>query len=300
MAEVDGGFPAATAVTAVDDATYAASIPPGWNVPVGIHGGVLLATGVRAAMAALVAHDGRDGAALEPLSLRTVHASFLARPDDPRLGIATSVLRRGATTGHVDLTIRSSGASTDAVSARALFTRSRANGDAWLDAVAPVVPRPDVCAPDIEDRAARAESAWPMAVPPLFENMELRTALGCLPWDDDWEPGLPARYARWCRYRQRPTLPDGAFDPLALLPLADLPGPAVWSRFGPDEPMRLLASLEMTFDVLEPVTDEWILTDFTVRWLGDGYLVADGDVWSAGRLVATLRQTMLVRVVPKP
>jgi len=288
-------FTAATAVAPVGDGTWQASIPPGWNVPVGIHGGVLLATGVRAAMAELAAHD--DAATSTPLDLRTVHASFLARPDSPRLHVGTHVLRRGATTGHVDLTIRSQGADRDAVSGRVLFTRSRANGDGWLDASHPDVPAPHDCGPDTESPGARAERQWPIAVPPLFENLDLRTALGALPWDGDWEPARPARYARWCRFRQHPALPDGTYDPLALLPLADLPGPAVWTRFAPDEPMRLLASLEMTFDVLEPVQDEWILTDFTVRWFGDGYLVADCDVWSAGRLVATLRQTMLVRLL---
>jgi acyl-CoA thioesterase len=84
------------------------------------------------------------------------------------------------------------------------------------------------------------------------------------------------------------------------VPVPDVPGPSGWVRFGPDEALRGLLSLEMTFDVLEPVRDEWILADFHARVLGDGYVLMDCELWSAGRLVAVLRQTMMTRPLPTP
>ena len=271
---------------------WRAELPTSWDVPSGVHGGILLATALRAAEATL----DEAGGDLDPvLGLRTAHASFLARPDDHRLVLDGHVARRGGTTAHVDVATRSAGDDQPtALLTRALFARTR-DGDAWLDATPPDVPAPDAC-PEVE-ADAQARGDWPMSPPPLFAHLDLRTAFGVLPWDEGWAPGAPARYARWNRYHEAPARHDGTLDPLALLPLLDLPGPAVWLRFGPGEDLRLLVSLELRADLLEPVTDEWVLTDFRVRWAGDGYLVADGDAWSAGRLVATVRQTMLVRRV---
>jgi acyl-CoA thioesterase len=131
--------------------------------------------------------------------------------------------------------------------------------------------------------------------PPLFDHLEVKTAFGQLPWEDSWTPDQQRRHARWARYVRAPRLADGTFDPVALFPLADLPGPAIWQQFGPDEPMLFFMSLDLSLNVLEPVTDEWILTDIRARRLGDGHALVETDLWSAGRLVATSAQTMLVR-----
>lgn len=275
---------------------WTAELPEDWDVPSGVHGGVLAATALRAVGEALALEPVDLDRPAPVLSLRAAHASFLARPEDRRLALTTTVVRRGGTTGHVDVTARSFGAPVDALAVRALVARPRGDGDAWLDADPPDVPAPTELAPGGTD--GRELSAWPMTPPPLFGHLDIRPALGDLPWEPGWAPGRPARYARWARYREAPTLADGTLDPLCLLPLADLPGPAVWTRFGADDDLRLLVSLEMTLDLLEPVRDEWILSDFRARWLGDGYVVVDADLWSARRLVATLHQTMLVRRVP--
>lgn len=292
-----GGAPFEVPSDGVPDGTalrWVAQLSPAWDVPSGVHGGVMLATALRAAGEALALAE------VDPLSaperrLRTVHASFLAPPAAHDLGVDTTVVRRGGTTAHVDVVV-STPSTTAALSARALYVRPRPSDDGWVD-----VPAPDVPGPDARSVAAAEQASvrhWPMAVPPLMSHFDLSTALGRLPWEHGWEPGAPARYARWSRYREAPTLADGTIDPLALLPIADLPGPSVWVRFGPDEALRALLSLEMTFDVLEPVRDEWILADFHARVLGDGYVLMDCELWSAGRLVALLRQTMLTRPLP--
>ena len=293
-------FHTATAVALAGEATpggagplaWRADLPPTWDVPTGVHGGVLLATALRAAEATL----DEAGGDLDPvLGLRSAHASFLARPGDHRLELDAAVRRRGGTTAHVDVSARGAADAGEALVARALFARHRGGEDRWLDVEPPAVPDPEDCR--VEEGDVQRRRHWPMSPPPLFDHLDLRPALGVLPWDEGWAPGAPARYARWNRYHEVPARLDGTMDPLALLPLVDLPGPAVWLRFGPDEDLRVLVSLELTVDLLEPVRDEWVLTDFRVRWLGDGYLVADGDAWSAGRLVATARQAMLVRRV---
>ena len=292
-----GGFDTATAVVPVDaapaDATtraWSADIPATWNVPIGVHGGMLLATSLRGAVAALDAHHEHDQV------LRSAHCSFLARPDDGRLALTTTVVRTGRTTSHVDVTARHPQGEIDLIGTRALFARRRDVGGAgFLDATMPDVAGPGDLVPET---GWDADSGGPLLRPPLFDQLDLRPALGVLPWEDGWRPGLPAEYARWNRYLTPPRLPDGTFDPLALLPLADLPGPAVWVHFGPDEPFYFLTSLELTAHFVEPVTDEWILTDFRARWLGEGYVITECDVWSAGRLVAQVNQMMLVRPGP--
>ncbi|MCX7620828.1 MAG: thioesterase family protein, partial [Acidimicrobiales bacterium] len=139
------------------------------------------------------------------------------------------------------------------------------------------------------------DDASPLTRPPLFDHLDFRRARGTFPWADDWHPGLPLIYSRWGRYHHRPERPDGSYDPLALLPMADLPGPSVWVRFGPGEPLRQLVSLELTIHFLEPVHDDWVLADFRARWLGSGYALSECDLWSGGRLVAVANQMMLLR-----
>jgi acyl-CoA thioesterase len=210
--------------------------------------------------------------------------------------LAASVLRAGRTTAHVDVHARHPGGQVDLVATRALFARRRdAGGPGFLDAVMPTVPAPDTL---VSESGWDDESPGPLHHPPLFDQLDLRPALGALPWEPHWEPGLPARYMRWNRYHDTPLVADGTVDPLALLPLADLPGPAVWVRYGPDEPFYFLTSLELTVHFLEAVRDPWILADFRARWLGEGYVLSECDLWSAGRLVAQANQMMLVRPGP--
>ncbi len=283
-------FADATAVAPVPgrDGEWTAAVPPDWNVPLGVHGGMLVAVVLRAAGAA------RDLAGTHDHRLRTAHASFLARPEDGDLLLSTHVLRAGATTSHVDVVGRRPGGDRDLIGARVLFTRPRPHdiGD-FTDVEPPDVPPPDLCEPDHVWGAGGS----PLPRPPLFDQFDMRPALGTLPWEPGWRPGLPARYARWNRLLEPVVTDDGDVDPLALLPMADLPGPSLWTRFPPDEQFRALTSLELAFHLLEPVTDEWVLADFRTRWLGDGYAHTTCDLWSAGRLVAVSEQMMLVRVV---
>jgi acyl-CoA thioesterase len=278
----------ATAVTAgAEPGAWEASVPDSWNVPTGMHGGVLAATALRAA------GEQMDEPAMP---LRSAHVSFLARPEGQSLVLQASVLRRGGTTAHVDVTARSAGADRDAVSVRAMFARSH-GGEGWLDARMPAVPEPW----DLDDDAVVARGGFPMPMPPIFDQLDRRTAGGGFrPDGHGMGPDVDARHLIWTRYRDADgvTRPDGAFDPLALLPPADLPGAAVWARGPGPDGFRVMLSMELTAWFLEPATEPWVLTDARARWLGDGYVLAECDCWSNRRLVARVEQIMLVRHLP--
>jgi len=272
---------------APDDADphrWHARLDPGWDTPGGVHGGVLLATGVRAAL---------TGVARPDLTLRVAHAVFLAPPSHD-LFFDVTILRQGRGSAHVRALGTCAREQHPAIDVTLVLTADRESPSRYEG------PMPDVRPPDeltSTEGGPMRGAPGVLTPPPLFDHLEVRTAIGRPPWDDGWAPDQGARHARWARYARRPELADGSYDPLALLPLADLPGPSIWQQFGPDEPMLLFMSLDLTLNVLEPVKDEWVLTDIRARRLGDGHAFVETDLWSAGRLVATSAQTMLIRFV---
>ncbi|MCU0268425.1 MAG: thioesterase family protein [Acidimicrobiales bacterium] len=267
-----------------------AEIPPGWNSPAGVHGGVFLATVARAMLTRVADPD---------LVLRTVHASFLSRPASGSLVIDTEVVRRGGVTTHVRAAARGHGQDEQALDAWALFTRPR-SGDALRPLSPPEVPPPGDCAP-VEVLGPPAAPGG-LGRPPLFDHLEIRPAVGIVPWREGWTPHQEPRYVCWYRYRTFPASDDprGHPDLLALLPPADLPAPSLWLHYAPDDPVRALLSLEYTAHVLERPTTEWFCVDTRLRWMDDGYVLMEGRVWNDGRFVAATSQVMLVRVVPAP
>jgi acyl-CoA thioesterase len=282
---------------------WRAGIPASFDVPTGIHGGMLLAVALRAAESTLAeAGDPADpsgtgdGPGDRAHQLRSVHASFLARPTDHDLVAEATVRRRGGTTAHVDVSVAAAGTDREALVARAMYGRALHDPEAWNEVPVPDLAGPDEEAGDDADELVRRQ--WPGPLPRLFDHFEICPALGVLPWEDGWVPGAPARYARWARWRTPATTADGALDPLALVPLADLPAPSLWVRYGPDQPLRSLLSLEMAVEVLAPAEPGWILCDFRSRHLRAGYLQVDAELFSAGRPVLAVRQTMLTRPFP--
>jgi acyl-CoA thioesterase len=266
----------------VDPHRWHAQLDDGWDTPGGVHGGVLVATGIRAALA---------GVARPDLEVRVAHSVFLAPPSHD-LFFDVTVLRQGRGSAHVRALGTCARQQHPAIDLTVVLTSDRTSpslpaGDA------PEVPPPDELTSS-EGGPLRGAPGVD-ASPRLFDHLDVRTALGKLPWDDGWQPDQGPRHVRWARYRHRPTLPDGRYDPLALSPLADLPGPAIWQQFSRDEPMLFFMSLDMSLQVLEPVTDDWVLTDIRARRLADGHACVETDLWSAGRLVATSSQMMLIR-----
>lgn len=279
-------FVDATAVAPddVDPFRWHAHLDPGWDTPGGIHGGVLLANAVRAATRGVDRPD---------LTLRVAHAVFLAPPSHD-LFFDVTILRQGKGSAHVRALGTCANQRHPAIDVTVVLTSERPSPD-----FGEAAPPADVRGPDglTSSEGGPLGGAPAIPTPPLFDKLEVRTAVGRLPWDPEWTAEQDTRHARWARYVRRPTLADGTYDPLALLPLADLPGPSIWQRLGPDEPMLFFMSLDLSLNFLEPVHDEWILTDIRARRLGGGHAYVETDLWSAERLVATSAQTMLVRTV---
>ena len=65
----------------------------------------------------------------------------------------------------------------------------------------------------------------------------------------------------------------------------------------PEDPFHAMVSLELDLHVLERPQEEWLCCDSRARWMGDGFLLTETDIWSADRLCATSSQMMLVRVM---
>jgi acyl-CoA thioesterase len=280
-------FVEATAVSPdpVDPKRWHAQLDPSWDTPGGVHGGVLVATAVRAALAGVNRPD---------LTLRVAHAVFLAPPSHD-LFVDLTVLRAGRGSTHVRALGTCARERHPAIDVTLVLTGDRASPS--LDAGAPpaVPPADQLSSSEGGPLGAAPGLTGP---PPLFDHLEVRSAVGAMPWDDRWNPDQGGRHMRWSRFAVRPSAADGEFDPLALLVLADLPGPAVWQQFGPNEPMLFFMSLDLSLNLLEPVTTEWILTDIRARRLGEGHAYVETDLWSGQRLVATSAQTMLIRNAP--
>jgi acyl-CoA thioesterase len=279
-------FAGATAVRPDPDVAgrWHADIPPGWNSPGGIHGGVLAATILRA----VCAEVGDPG-----LRLRSAHVSFRSPPTDPRLVIDVAIARRGGITAHVEATARGAAQTDPSTVLTTLFTRDKAV-DSYLDAVVPDAPGPDECVSWHGASDTFTES--PLPSPPVFDHLEMRSADGGADHSGPYAPiGRRAFAYRWSRYRVPLADADGAIDPLMLVPIADFPGVAVWSRYEPDDTFTFVTSLEFDIHFLEDPTDEWVLGEVRSRWMGDGYAWTETDLWSAGRLVGVSSQMMLLR-----
>jgi acyl-CoA thioesterase len=282
-------FAEVTAVEAVVGAPgrFRAHLPPSWSTPGGVHGGVLVAAGLRAALAGVDRPD---------LALRTAHAVFLSPPEHD-LAFDVHVLRQGAGSAHVRVTGTCARRDRPALDLTVVLTADR-ESPAFVEATPPDVRSwRDAVSGSATDGLVVAGA--PVA-PPLFDNLDVRPVLGEMPWSETWTPDQPARHVRWNRYRRPPSRDRaGHLDPLALVPLADLPGPAVWVKLAPGDPVLFFLSLDLSITFLEPVTDEWVLTDIEARWMGAGHVHVETDLWSAGRLVATSTQTMLRRLPPR-
>lgn len=261
-------------------------IPVTWNTPGGVHGGMLAATAMNAAQEFL----GRD-----ELKMRTAHVMFLETPAND-LAFDVEVVRQGRGSAHIRVLGNSVPTNRPAVMANVMFsadTESRS----WLDATQPE-------AGDPEDLQSDQKRTWPSQVrrdpTPLLDHIDLRSVPGLVPWEKGWREDLPARYQRWARYVETPWLPhaiDGerAVDPLALVPLADLPTSAIWVRWPIEELPVYYLSLDMWISFFEPIRTDWVLTDIRARWLGEGHSHMETDLWCDGRLVAMSTQTMIRR-----
>lgn len=153
-----------------------------------------------------------------------------------------------------------------------------ASGPTRLAGQAPDLPSPEEC---ISSREAQSSPA--LVESSFFERLEV-----CLA-----PPGFVqaaefiGRVEGWVRFA------DGREPDVPSLPLfADAFPPPVFAHL----PSSWVPTVELTVHVRGRPAPGWLMGSFRTRFLVDGYLEEDGELWdSTGRLVALSRQLALIR-----
>jgi acyl-CoA thioesterase len=161
---------------------------------------------------------------------------------------------------------------------------SQSQGPTIVQAEPPPMPPPDQLAP--------ADLSVPMPnglVPTIRERFEIRPAPGTLGWARGQRTGR-AEVGGWLRFA------DGRpIDTHSLPLISDAMVPAVFDV----SPGGWVPTLELTVHVRARPAPGWMRCWFRTRFLIDGYLEEDGEVWDEqGQLVALSRQ--LARLNPPP
>lgn len=260
-------FDEATAVTALGDGRYAATIDPAWSTPRGPNGGYMAALVLRA----MVAEVGPDKL---PRSL-TCH--FLAPPTGD-LVIEVTTERAGRAVASLSARVLHDGV--PCIVALAAFGVVLDTALDYAD-----LPMPEV-AP-----AAEVDALEPHPkMPPIAQQMELRPVLGPPAFSQADE----ALTGGWIRMR-RPTQADA----FAICQYTDAWVPAPFARL--DGPVGApTIDLTVHFRRALPLTDvdpfAPVLLEVRSTTSAEGYFEEDTAIWAAdGTLLAQSRQLALLR-----
>ncbi|MHB1533723.1 MAG: thioesterase family protein [Acidimicrobiales bacterium] len=246
---------------------WRADIHPRWNVGDNPNGGYLLAIAVRAMLAEAERPD--------PL---TVTAHYLSPPVAGPVAIRTDALKRGRSFVTVEAAliqgererVRLLGAFGDLAAQR---------GPTRVSASAPDIPPPERCV-SLAELTRRAGRDIPEAV----HRYDL-----LLPPDSAWGragDGDPLEITGWIRFADATPATT-----LSLLAFADAFPPTLLGSVA----AGWVPTIELTVHVRGRPAPGWILGTFRTRFLLDGLLEEDGELWdSAGAPVALSRQLALV------
>jgi acyl-CoA thioesterase len=269
-----GRFGAATAVRDLDDGVWAVEVAPDWDIMGNTNGGYLLAIVGRA----LAQATGRP----DPI---TVTAHYLS-PGRPGPGtVTTRLVRSGRRFATAQATLRVGDKDVLAVLATYGDLGDGADAAGGGDHDAPRLVRGDPPAlPPVEDCVAIV--ADPPFPPPYMAQVELRLH----PEDAGFAVGRPSGtplLRGWFRLRD-----DETPDTIALLAAVDSFPPTIVNA---DVPLAWTPTIELTAHVRARPAPGWFACSFATRFLRDGFLEVDGEVWdSSGELVAQSRQLALV------
>jgi acyl-CoA thioesterase len=262
---VDGDFifDRATRVEETASGDWRAEVTSAWNIFGVPNGGYLAALGLAGAAGAVPHPDLLSVSAYYPAKVEL--GEVLIRAETLRIGkrVSTSVARV-----EQDGEVR--------VQLGAMHTDlSLARGPTQIAVGPPAFPPPDEC--------VKAEG--PIA-PEFVQNFDMRLT----PESAGWATGGPsgrAEMSGWVRFVDgRP--PDPASMPL----FADCLPPAIFNLVQPE----WTPTLELTVHVRARPRPGWLQVRFTTRYLQDGFLEEDGEIWDeTGSLVALSRQLAQVR-----
>ena len=256
-----------TAVERVAENLWRGEMVPGWRIGEVPFGGYVLAMAARVLAQALPQPD--------PLS---VHILYTAPSIIGPAEFLVEHLRDGKKTSHGLVRVMQAG------QLRALVTASYTNlhelqGENWC-----LVERPEIT--PFED-----------CVPQGEHGVEMRQRIHqCFTSGAEifkrQEPDGSGCFNGWL------SLADGAAtDALTLLLFADAYPPPVFTLFGP---LGWVPTIELTVQVRRRPCAGPIQVRFRTRYLSDGVMEEDGELWdSRGELVALSRQTGKVRVPRK-
>ncbi len=256
-----------TTVTRVDERTWSADVNPRWNVGDNPNGGYLLAIAVRAMQEA----TGRP----DPLST-TAH--YLSPPKAGPVTIKVDLIKQGRSFANATAQVIQEGRERVRLLS-VLGDLDARRGPTRVAARPPVLPAPDRC---VSLRSLSEDAGRP--VPQIMDRFDLMlprdTSWGRVPEDD------PLTVTGWIRFR------DGTQpDPVSLVTFADSFPPTLIGSVA----AGWVPTLELTVHVRSRPAPGWMMGTFSTRFLMEGLMEEDGELWDAeGRPVALSRQLALV------
>jgi acyl-CoA thioesterase len=255
-------FDEATAVEAAGDGRFLTTITDRWNIGIAPNGGYLVSV-VLAAVRASVARP-------DPVA---VSAHFPSRTEPGPAEVDVEVLREG---GHSFAVARLlQGGETRVHLATTCGDLGTATGPTNVLEPTPEFPPPDYCVPAV----------GPVA-PEFVKRFDLRLTPDTAVWATSRPSGTP-EMSGWIRFA------DGREPDTAMLPLvADAFPPTLFNLMQ----TGWVPTIEFTVHVRGRPAPGWLQCRFRSRYLIEGYVEEDGEVWdSTGRPVALSRQLARVR-----
>lgn len=264
-------FDAATAVAAAGEGRWTAHVDGGWFAPAGPNGGYLASIVLRA-MQAAVADPARHARSL------TLH--YLRAPTAGPVQVAVTVERAGRSLSTLSARMDQDGR--PCVLALGAFAEAFPTVADYA-AQMPAAPPPEAISP-----------VPPMpGMPPIFERLETRPAIGPVPFSG----GDEARSGGWLRLAEpRPA------DAVAVATYVDAWWPAPFTRLttpvaAPTVDLTIHFRAALPLAHADPAAP--ILGLFTSRHSAEGFFEEDGELWSPdGVLLAQSRQLALLRPGP--
>lgn len=259
---MSGEFDEATAVEPAGDGRFRATVTDRWNIGIAPNGGYLVSVALSAIRASVARPD--------PVA---VSAHFPSRTEPGPADVLVEVLREG---GHSTAVARLEQGGQPRVHVTATYgdLGTAAGPTAVLEAT-PQFPPPDEC--------VRAEG--PVS-PEFVKRFDLRLTPDTAVWAISKPSGTP-EMCGWIRFA------DGREPDTAMLPLvADAFPPTLFNLMA----TGWVPTIEFAVHVRGRPAPGWLQCRFRSRYLIEGYVEEDGEVWdSTGRLVALSRQLARVR-----
>ena len=255
-------FDEAVAVEPAGDGRFRAEITDRWNIGIAPNGGYLVAVVLSAVRASVSKPD--------PVA---VSAHFLSRTEPGPAAVEVEILREG---GHSAAAARMhQGGATRLHVVATYGDLGTATGPTAVLEPIPVFAPPDEC----------VRAAGPVA-PEFSRRFDLRLTPETAVWATTRPSGTP-EMSGWVR------LADGREPDTAMLPLvADAFPPTLFNLMQ----TGWVPTIEFTVHVRGRPAPGWLQCRFRSRYLIEGYVEEDGEVWdSTGRLVALSRQLARVR-----